>query len=643
MVPPRKLAAFWGSTSGKWIVAACFTLAFVTVLVLLFQDARRNDAAHRGPAAVEFERDPESWLKNPTDTSTFLSSIEAGEVVAVAIAQGQPLALYTGRDGRRRSAWLVPCGPRCSNDIASRLGELSVKFGFALTPVDIDARSGSERALGIILSAGGFLIALTPALLFVGILIYQMKGGASGKELELVERPATRFADVIGAESAKRAMVRVQAFLGDPSAYTELGSRIPRGVLIVGPPGTGKTLLARALAGESGARFISVDGSYFSAMFYGAGIAKVKSLFALARKQAKRGPLVIFFDEIDGLASRIIGGSGAEQESNRILNRFLVEMDGFSPLHNIVVVGATNNVKNVDPALLRPGRFDLHVEVPNPSLPEREALVRYYMARVKAAPDVDVGSLSRMSQGMSPADIANAMNVAAAYAAEAREKEVGMARFIQAIKTKQMGGEVTSANDLITNETRMRLCRHEAGHALAAHIVKSGSVEHVNVESRAKSLGSTYVVRQSEDPIYDEDELRARLVMLLGGREAELITYGNTSSGAGQDLEQATELALTMIGSMGFGETIGLLSMAGIPDRMIGPDLQRQVLDEAKSFLATAQKRAREVIELHRDRFDLLTNELFVKGVSDGPRLQAILNGEPVQPLKQSVDALEAV
>jgi cell division protease FtsH len=304
-------------------------------------------------------------------------------------------------------------------------------------------------------------------------------------------------------------------------------------------------------------------------------------------------------------------------------------MDGFSSLENVVVVGATNHVDNVDEAMRRPGRVDLVVRTALPTAPERQQLFGLYLGRVKAAAGMDMASIARTAVGMSPADIANCVNRAAAYAAEAGETLVSEERVYQSLETHQLGGEVTSAKDVITPETLRRIAFHESGHALVAHVLEAGSVERVSIEPRGPALGVTYVTRTHEEPLYGERELLSRLAMMLAGREAELIAFGNASSGATDDLKRASELATSMVGSMGFGKTFGLLSMAGVPRELIGPDVQKSLLDEARGLLESAQAECRRVLEDKRDRLNALTEMLLGEETVSGAPLKRVLSGEP--------------
>ncbi|MDR7332209.1 AAA family ATPase [Roseateles asaccharophilus] len=598
--------------------AAGAVLLAAAGLWLLQQRTAAETLARKNPTALAFEHAPQQWLAQPREASEFERALQARDVAAVGVDGA--LVLYTDRSGRQFSTRLVDGG--------ARLGELSVAQGFALTDIDVDARTGGQRlsqGLEKTASVAGPLLGL---LLLVGVLMHFQLRGSLGQRTRLAEKPKTGFDDVIGADEAKKALKRIAAFMKDPKQYAALGAKAPRGVLLDGPPGTGKTLLARALAGECGASFISVDGSYFSSMFYGAGIGKVKELFKRAREAA---PCIIFIDEIDGLGRRSNGKDapgGGEQEQNRIINRLLVEMDGFAALENVVVIGATNHIDNIDEAMRRPGRFDMIVRTSLPTAPEREKLFALYLGRVKATAGIDLASIARTASGMSPADIANCVNRAASYAAEAGDAWVTQERVYQSLETHQLGGEVSNTKDLITPETLRRVACHESGHALVAHVLEAGSVERVSIEPRGPALGVTYVARAHEEPLYGERELRSRLAMMLAGREAELIAFGNASSGAADDLKRASELATNMIGSMGFGKTFGLLSMAGVPRELIGPDVQKSLLDEARALLESAQAECRRVLEDQRDRLDALTELLLREENVSGVPLKRVLAGE---------------
>jgi len=372
-------------------------------------------------------------------------------------------------------------------------------------------------------------------------------------------------------------------------------------------------------------------------MYYGAGVGKVKELFKLARRHA---PCVLFIDEIDGIGQRSQGraGGGAESELNRIINRVLVEMDGFDPLNNVVVVGATNHEDNIDEALRRPGRFDMLVRLALPMLPDRQRLFDLYLARLRHDGLADTLALARMSASMSPADIANTVNKAASTAAEQGAEQVGAEHLLRAIETQQLGGDVSPIKALLSEATGRRLAYHEAGHALVAHVLEVGVVERVSIEPRGQALGVTHIHRESEEPLYQKAELSARLAMLLGGREAELMVLDSVSSGASDDLKRASELAVKMVGSPGFSDRFGLLSVAGVPKELLGPDVQAAVLDEARALLDGAQARCRRLLGEHRAQLDGLAASLLDHEVLNGEPLARWLAGAAAQPTAREAE-----
>ena len=605
-------------------------VAVVVGLALLTERASIEANARKSADQIAFEADPDAWLSHPAAASAFRAALDQDRVASVAIADAAPgLVLYTSRDGARASAVVPGCShASCAGTLIDRLGDRSAAADFALVHVDVDARPASRRLLDAVASLGStlLLIATLGGALFLCMKMQMRTGGGGGAKL--AKSPDTTFRDVIGNAEAKHALRRVQAFLRDPSAYAKLGARAPRGVLLVGPPGTGKTLIAKALAGESGANFIAVDGSYFTAMFYGQGVNKVRDLFAHARKHA---PCVLFIDEIDGIGKRSTGEMrGAEAESNRIINRVLTEMDGFSALDNVTVVAATNHASNVDEALRRPGRFDMLVHLAMPTLPERAALFALYIDRITHDGSADTVSLARMTQGLSPADIANVVNKAASSAAEAGDASLTASHLLHAIETQQMGGEVSAMKDLLTEGTRRRLAVHEAGHALIGHWLDAGLVERITIEPRGQALGVTYITRESEDPIYRQGELADRIAMLLGGREAELLVFDNVSTGASDDLKRASELAVEMVGSLGFSKRFGLLSVAGVPKELLGPDVQAAVLDEARALLETAQAACVRLLTAERQRLEALAERLLEVEVLAGADLAELLGPRAV-------------
>ena len=611
-------------------LVAAVVAALLTGWRLLDHAATEQSREYATPLARQFTEDPSPWLRSPQDPSAFEAALKSGQLKEVAI--DGLVVLYTLRDGQQHSSRLVS-GPQ---GLVARMETLANEQGFALARVQIDPRAPAVKWRDGVAEFPMTLLRIFPILLMaVLIALVLRQSGMLGREnAELVEKPRTRFNDVIGANEAKAELQHVVSFLADPGRYAALGALAPRGVLLEGPPGTGKTLLARAVAGECGANFIAVDGSSFSSMYYGMGISKVKQLFALARRKA---PCIIFIDEADGVGVRVTGetAGGGVAEQNRIINRILAEMDGFRPREGVVVLAATNHVQNIDPALRRPGRFDRAVTLRLPVQGERKALFEHYLreiptSREPGAVPIDAEALAVTSQGMSPADIAGVVNRAASSAARDGEPVVSQERLFEAVEEQQLGGAASAIKDLIRPQTRERIARHEAGHALVAAALGTGRVERVTIEPRGQSLGVTFVARHTEEPLYREAELKGRLAMLLAGRQAELDHYGDTSSGAADDLKRATELAVTMAGSMGFGKTFGLLSLPAVPKEFLSPGIQARLLDEAQALLEEAREQCVQVLARHRTSLDALTVRLIEHETVSGAPLLALL--APVMP-----------
>jgi cell division protease FtsH len=609
----------------RFSIALLVAVFLLLGIVYLTSEAAREGNARKSPEALQFEKAPDGWLAHQKSVAEFRKALAAGTVSAVGLDSAQPgLVLFTLKSGEKGSTIVPGCTMLgCAGTVLDRLGDKSAEAGFALVRVEVDPRTGSRRLLDMLMAllSPVLLVALVVGALFAFV---KLQGGMGGAASRLAARPDTQFTDAVGQEEAKAALNRVKAFMQDPVHYAKLGAVAPRGVLLVGPPGTGKTLLAKALAGESKANFISVDGSYFTATFYGAGVNKVKALFKLARKSA---PCVLFIDEVDGIGKRSRSGDmgGAESELNRIINRVLVEMDGFEPLDNVVVVAATNHEDNIDEAMRRPGRFDMLVRLTLPTLTERQRLFDLYIGKVAHDGRADTAVLARMTAGMSPADIANTVNKAASTAAEARAPRVSGEHFLRAIETHQLGGEVSALKDSFTQGLRDRLAYHESGHALVGHWLNAGIVERVTIEPRGRALGVTYLTRDSEDPLYKESELISRLAMMLAGREAELLVFDSVSTGASDDLKRASELAINMVGSLGFSDAFGLLSVAGVPKELLGPDIQAAVLREARVLLEQAQATCQRLLEANRAQLDALALRLLEREVVSGDELKGLL------------------
>jgi cell division protease FtsH len=418
-------------------------------------------------------------------------------------------------------------------------------------------------------------LSLLLPLFMMGGLIWFMRREMKGGARLLEQSPALRFADVIGAGEAKAALADVQAYLSDPAQFTGIGVRAPCGVLMTGGPGVGKTRLAQALAGECGANFISITGSYFSAKYYGVGIQKVKHLFQLARKHA---PTVIFIDEADGLGKRTdAGGGSVEAESNRIINQLLAEMDGFESNEGVIVVAATNHPDNLDEALRRPGRFDRTVNVRLPDVEDRAKILRFYAAKLNAkSDDIDFNQLARLTTGLSPATLSMIVNQAGLVARKAGDDIVTSAHFVEAIKIARIG-DLNGAERALSDEERTRVAVHEAGHGLVAALLGTGVLEEVTILPRGGALGVALITKMQDKHLYRETEIRNEIQVLLGGRNAELLIFNEASSGAAQDLQEASRIGLDMVSKFGFNVEGNLFSLAALPQQYAGLQLKNAI------------------------------------------------------------------
>jgi cell division protease FtsH len=607
-------------------VGICVVLAAVTGAVTWFELGDSGKPAEAKTALrTQFESDPKPWLAQAKDYSDFEAYVRANQIKEVGVAgipnSPVPLLLVTTRKGERYNVLPVTK----SDSLETRLESASQKNGFALTRISLDTRTPREKATESALAGAGVAAkVLTMALsVFVILFMLRMMGPQRAKS-KLSKKPETRFSDVIGASEAKSSMQELVAFMRSPEKYAALGARPPRGVLLEGPPGTGKTLLARALAGECGANFIAVDGSYFSSMFYEQGIKRVAGLFKTARENA---PCVIFIDEFDGIGARSasVASTNGQGEENRIINKLLVEMDGFKPTDNVVVVGATNHLSNIDKALCRPGRFDSLCTMTLPNIDERAQLFSYYLAKVKAHDSIAATELAKTSAGSSPADIALIVNRAAILAAEDGAPLVTQDHLQQALESHQLGGRVSNVKSLITPEARERIAFHESGHALVGYLSGAGSIGRISIEPRGQALGATFFSRDDETPLYGEQELHARLNMLLAGREAELLVYSNTTSGAADDLKKASELAMKMVSELGFSPEFGVLSLSGVPAELVSQNTKEKALDAARRLLESAQSNCQQILARYRSVLDSLAAALLEHENVSGTLLKDLL------------------
>ncbi|HZD37207.1 MAG TPA: ATP-dependent zinc metalloprotease FtsH [Actinomycetes bacterium] len=502
------------------------------------------------------------------------------------------------------------------------------------------------KAVGAQSSFTTVLLSLLPLLLFVGFFIYLGRStrrqlgaiggvGRSRGRVYDTDRPSTTFVDVAGYEGVKREVTEVVDFLKNPDRYRRAGAMGPKGVLMVGPPGTGKTLIARAVAGEAGVPFISVTGSSFVEMFVGVGAARVRDLFNDARKRA---PAIIFVDEIDAIGQRRGGQVVSNDERDQTLNQLLAEMDGFDPATGVVVMAATNRPEVLDPALLRPGRFDRQVVIPLPTQRERRAILEVHSKGKKLGVDVDLDVVARGTPGFSGADLANLVNEAAIYAVRAGRDTLTATDFSEA-RDRILLGRRESSNALLPDEKRA-VAVHEGGHALVAALSKHADpVAKVTILPAGQALGVTEQLPVDERHLYSEGYLRDSLAIRLGGRAAELLVFGEGSTGAANDLAGATDLATRMIREFGMSKELGPIGFAsGSPMYLGGEEVrsrpyaeatQRVIDQEVSALLREAERRAMDLLGEHRDALDRLTQLLIERETVDGTDVDEILGRIP--------------
>ncbi len=534
-------------------------------------------------------------------------------------------------------------------------------------PTDID----TLRAEGIdvkFANPSGFASTWLPYIIWIVLIVgfmyfisrqarSQMTGmmsiGRSRAKLFNEDRPTTTFADVAGYDGVKQEISEVVEFLKTPGRYKEIGATIPKGVLLVGPPGTGKTLLARAVAGEAGVPFLSVSGSDFMEMFVGVGASRVRDLFQTARKQA---PSIIFVDEIDSIGrKRGAGLGGGHDEREQTLNQMLSEMDGFDASEGVVVIGATNRPDVLDQALLRPGRFDRQIVVPLPDYEERLPILTVHAKNKRLGPDVDLTLVARGTPGMSGADLANLVNEAALHAVRRGATVIAMEDFEMARDRVLMGQKRDAI--LLRDDERERIAYHESGHALLAYVLdKADPLHKITIIPRGMALGVTMTLPVEDRHIYSRGHLEDSLCMRMGGRVAELLVYGDLSTGAADDLQRNTELARRMVREWGMSKEIGPMAWGTNDQVFLGEDLihtrdysddtSKVIDDEVERILREQEARAIEVLTLHRRGLTAVAESLLEHETIDGETAAQLIDeahGEPVHPDgAKTVSALRA-
>ncbi|WP_144148371.1 AAA family ATPase [Paraburkholderia sp. BCC1884] len=571
MKPGKNLLGKNRTRKFAWTLGAALIAAILAVCLWHYHQRNVQVPPALTGVANQMRHDPSAWTREEKDASQMLRDINSANVAAIGVSPSA--ILVSRRDG---SKYFVT-DHNATFSHALLLGEPKTDQAAAYQLVwlpDADIRTGGARWAHVFDQTRDAISLLLPLLLVGGMLWFMRREMRGGAKL-LSKAPTLCFDDVIGAGEAKAALADIRGYLSDPKQFTSMGVRAPCGILMVGGPGVGKTRLAQALAGECGASFISITGSYFSAKYYGVGIQKVKHLFELARKNA---PTVIFIDEADGLAKRTdTGGGPVEAESNRIINQLLAEMDGFASNEGVIIVAATNHPDNLDEALRRPGRFDRTVQVRLPDREDRAKIFRFYAEKLKSkAADIDYDQLARLTTGLSPATVAMVVNQAGLVARKAGESEIAAKHFMEAIKIARIG-DVSGAERALTEDERTRIAVHEAGHGLVAAVLGTGVLEEVTILPRGGALGVALITKAQDKHLYRETEIRNEIQVLLGGRNAEILMFSEASSGAASDLQEASRISLDMVSKFGFNRDGDLFSLAALPQQYAGLQMKSAI------------------------------------------------------------------
>ncbi|KPK99872.1 MAG: cell division protein FtsH [candidate division Zixibacteria bacterium SM23_73_3] len=512
--------------------------------------------------------------------------------------------------------------------------------------VQIDAKSPTTNWSAIILTSLPWIILIV----FWLFMLRQMQGGPKGlfsfgkskAKLLTGDRPKVTFQDVAGTDEAKEELQEIIEFLKDPAKFQKLGGKIPKGALLLGAPGTGKTLLARAVAGEAGVPFFSMSGSDFVEMFVGVGASRVRDLFDQGKKNA---PCIIFIDELDAVGRhRGAGLGGGHDEREQTLNQLLVEMDGFESNEGVILLAATNRPDVLDPALLRPGRFDRQIVVDTPDVKGREGILKVHTRKIPLAKDVNLSILARGTPGLSGADLANIVNEAALLGARRNHDKVTMQDFEEA-KDKVMMG--TERRSLVINEEEKKLTAyHESGHALIGKLVPgSDPVHKMTIIPRGLALGITHYLPIDEKHTHSKKYLNTKLLHLMGGRVAEKLVFNELSTGAGNDIEKATGLARKMVCEWGMSERLGPLTFGKKEEQIfLGREIAthrdyseytaQEIDKEVRSIVEEAEKKTTELLSVNIDKLHLLASALLEREILDGEEIDRILKGEKLEPIR---------
>jgi len=569
--------------------------------------------------------------------SQFLQKVDAGDVATVVMTGSEITGTYNGNAGNGTDKFRT-YAPAQYEGLANKLFEKGV---------GIDAKPESASPWTAL------LYSWAPILLMIGFWIFIMRQmqsggnkalsfGKSRAKLSSSSQKKVTFKDVSGVDEAKEELQEIIEFLKEPQKFQKLGGRIPKGVLLMGPPGTGKTLLARAVAGEANVPFFSISGSDFVEMFVGVGASRVRDLFEQGKKNA---PCIVFIDEIDAVGRhRGAGLGGGHDEREQTLNQLLVEMDGFESNEGVILVAATNRPDVLDPALLRPGRFDRRIVVNRPDVKGREGILAVHTKKIPLGDDVNIHVLARGTSGFSGADLANLVNEAALNAARYNQKVVRMLDFEFAKDKVLMGSERRSM--IINDEEKKVTAIHEAGHALLAVVLPHADPVHkVTIIPRGMALGVTMQLPVDDKHNYTRDYLNDQIAILLGGRIAEEITTNGMTTGAGNDLERSTELARKMTCEWGMSDAMGPLTFGKKEEQIFlgreiaqhqdySEDTAVRIDQEIKRIITNNYDKARTLLETNRVALDRIAEELLIREVLDAEQVRALVAGKTLEEFK---------
>ena len=577
--------------------------------------------------------------------STFLQMLESKELVTVQI-EDQQIYFVDKNDNSYKTNAIAQ-----DNNLVTRLEDAGVEFGTVYQSPTI-----WDSLLNLLISFLPMIILFWFVNRWASKKMQEM-GGAGGnamlfggksgaKQYVVDDETGIKFNDVAGEDEAKESLQEIVDFLHNPKKYEEIGAKMPKGVLLVGPPGTGKTLLARAVAGEAGVPFFSIAGSEFVEMFVGMGASKVRDLFKQAGEKA---PCIVFIDEIDTIGKKRDGGSnlGGNDEREQTLNQLLTEMDGFDATKGVVILAATNRPESLDPALTRPGRFDRRVPVELPDLKGRESVLRLHAKKVKLGPDCDFGVVARMTPGASGAELANIVNEAALCAVRHRRKAVTQFDLQEAVDTILAGAQ--KKNKILNNKEKCIVSYHEVGHALVAALqTNSAPVQKITIVPRTSgALGFTMQVEDGDHTLMTKEEILNKIATLTGGRAAEELIFHSITTGASNDIEQATKLARALVTRYGMTEDFDMVALETVNNAYLGGDASlacseqtaAQVDAKVVEIVQAEHKKAYQLLADNKRKLDEIAQYLYEKETISGEEFMRILNAQPQLPAGPSADS----